>query len=63
MNNATESQILDPFSVELLEMLTKADPEVAEGMAAEAKRQQYTLELIASENHVSPRSCMQWDLG
>ena len=54
MNNATESPILDPFSVELLEMLTKIDPEVAEGMAAEAKRQQSTLELIASENHVSP---------
>ncbi len=34
--------------------LEKADPEVAEAIRAEQKRQAGTLELIASENHVSP---------
>ena len=54
MNNVTEPSILDPLSAELLALLEDADPEIASSMAAEAKRQQYTLELIASENHVSP---------
>ncbi|GMU84365.1 MAG: serine hydroxymethyltransferase [Planctomycetota bacterium] len=34
--------------------LAEADPRVAEILRAEEERQQYTLELIASENHVSP---------
>ncbi|MBC8203821.1 MAG: serine hydroxymethyltransferase [Planctomycetes bacterium] len=42
------------MSCTLLETLESADPQVAASMAAEAKRQQFTLELIASENHVSP---------
>jgi glycine hydroxymethyltransferase len=54
MTNTTESPILDPISLELLRSLEVADPQIAESMAAEATRQQYTLELIASENHVSP---------
>jgi|TARA_B100000959_G_C14987911_1_gene626443 glycine hydroxymethyltransferase len=54
MTNTTESPILDKMSTELLAVLEVADPQVAESMAAEAKRQQFTLELIASENHVSP---------
>ena len=54
MTNTTESPILDPISIELLNALETADPSIAESMAAEAQRQQYTLELIASENHVSP---------
>ena len=54
MNNTAESPILDPVSLEILSMLEQADPEIAVNMASEAKRQQYTLELIASENHVSP---------
>ncbi|MBM4114146.1 MAG: serine hydroxymethyltransferase, partial [Phycisphaerae bacterium] len=35
-------------------MLFECDPEAAAPMAAESKRQAETLELIASENHVSP---------
>jgi glycine hydroxymethyltransferase len=54
MKNTAESPILDPLSLEVLSLLEGADPEIAENMAKEAKRQQYTLELIASENHVSP---------
>ena len=54
MTNTTELPILDPISIELLNALETADPTIAESMAAEAQRQQYTLELIASENHVSP---------
>ncbi len=54
MQNTTESSILDPMSVALLSALEEVDPQVAKSMAGEANRQQYTLELIASENHVSP---------
>jgi|TARA_X000001036_G_scaffold210341_2_gene197617 glycine hydroxymethyltransferase len=54
MTNTTESPILDPMSLELLSALEVADPQIAESMANEANRQQHTLELIASENHVSP---------
>jgi len=54
MNNATEPSILDAMSLELLAMLEVADPTIATSMRAEAIRQQHTLELIASENHVSP---------
>ncbi|MBM44510.1 MAG: serine hydroxymethyltransferase, partial [Phycisphaerae bacterium] len=38
----------------MLELLEQVDPDVARHMAAEAHRQSNTLELIASENHVSP---------
>ena len=54
MNNTAQSPILDPVSVEILSLLETVDPLVATSMEAEAKRQQNTLELIASENHVSP---------
>ncbi len=54
MTNTTESPILDPLSLELLNTLEVVDPQVAKSMTDEANRQQYTLELIASENHVSP---------
>jgi glycine hydroxymethyltransferase len=54
MTNTTETPILDPMSLELLSALEVADPQIAKSMADEAQRQQYTLELIASENHVSP---------
>jgi len=45
---------LDDASRSLLELLFACDPEVANSMAHEATRQADTLELIASENHVSP---------
>jgi len=54
MTNSTQFPILDKMSLELLALLESADPQVASSMGAEANRQQYTLELIASENHVSP---------
>lgn len=34
--------------------LTAADPEIAKLIGAEAQRQEFTLEMIASENHCSP---------
>ncbi|MHC4091340.1 MAG: hypothetical protein ACYSVY_13875, partial [Planctomycetota bacterium] len=34
--------------------LSATDPEVWRALCAEEERQQHTLELIASENHVSP---------
>jgi glycine hydroxymethyltransferase len=44
---------LDPLGRALLDLLRRADPEVESILAAEAERQATTLELIASENHVS----------
>ena len=45
---------LDPMSLELVELVGAQDPDVAALMAQEADRQASTLELIASENHVTP---------
>ncbi len=47
-------ETLDPLSGGILDLLEQADPEAAAILAAEATRQATTLELIASENHVSP---------
>jgi glycine hydroxymethyltransferase len=44
----------DPISDAVLAMLAGADPEVATILRAERERQETTIELIASENHVSP---------
>ncbi len=44
----------DPLADSLLDLLRSHDPEIAELMAKERDRQETTLELIASENHVSP---------
>ena len=44
----------DPNADAVLAMLREADPEAADIIAAEAERQETTIELIASENHVSP---------
>ncbi|MHC5023941.1 MAG: serine hydroxymethyltransferase [Planctomycetota bacterium] len=53
--STTEPEVtLDALSGGLLELLRQEDPEVAEILAAESTRQATTLELIASENHVSP---------
>jgi len=38
----------------ILETIAATDPQVAEIVRAEAQRQEYTIELIASENHASP---------
>jgi len=45
---------LDALSSSLLELVGAQDPEIARLMRAEAERQESTLELIASENHVTP---------
>ena len=45
---------LDSISLEMLELVGRQDPEIAAVLAGEAERQESTLELIASENHVSP---------
>ncbi|MHC4447885.1 MAG: serine hydroxymethyltransferase [Planctomycetota bacterium] len=45
---------MDHLSAELLQILQREDPQVARILADEAQRQATTLELIASENHVSP---------
>lgn len=44
----------DPITDSVLELLQGADPEIATLVAAEGERQASTIELIASENHVSP---------
>jgi glycine hydroxymethyltransferase len=44
----------DPLSDSLIDLLRSADPRVAELMDRERTRQESTIELIASENHVSP---------
>jgi glycine hydroxymethyltransferase len=58
MSNASVSHAnsaipLDALSQGLLDLLQEQDPTVAHIMAREADRQATTLELIASENHVS----------
>jgi glycine hydroxymethyltransferase len=50
---ATDSIAMDQLSENLLEMLQQQDSEVASILRSEADRQATTLELIASENHVS----------
>jgi glycine hydroxymethyltransferase len=51
----TESgAMLDAMSRDLLDLIGGQDPDVARLLADEAERQATTLELIASENHVSP---------
>ena len=54
----TEEQLagtgLDQLSMGLIELLSQRDPEVCRMISDEARRQANTLELIASENHVSP---------
>src|SRR5688572_29946371 len=47
-------ETLDELSKSLLEVLERHDPDVGRILANEADRQATTLELIASENHVSP---------
>jgi len=44
----------DPIADSVLELLKSVDPTAAGFLASEAARQEHTLELIASENHVSP---------
>lgn len=48
-----DRSVLDPLSRSMLELIEKQDPDTARIMTAEAERQATTLELIASENHVS----------
>jgi len=43
----------DPITQSVLALLREKDPQVAEHLAQEARRQATTIELIASENHVS----------
>ncbi len=51
---STSAVPLDSISEALLKMLSRRDPAVADILAKEAERQATTIELIASENHVSP---------
>lgn len=51
--SSPDRSVLDPQSKSMLDLIEKQDPETARMMAAEAERQATTLELIASENHVS----------
>jgi glycine hydroxymethyltransferase len=44
----------DPITESVLDLLGAADPDIASLVAAEGERQASTIELIASENHVSP---------
>jgi glycine hydroxymethyltransferase len=47
------SDAADPMGAALLDMLRAHDPDVAAILSGERDRQETTLELIASENHVS----------
>jgi len=44
----------DPISQATLELIRRQDPQAAAALESESRRQASTLELIASENHVSP---------
>lgn len=44
----------DPISDSVIDLLTSQDPDIASLIARERDRQNHTIELIASENHVSP---------
>src|SRR3954471_8778064 len=44
----------DPISAATLDLIRRQDPDIADLIGKEAERQAHTLELIASENHVSP---------
>ena len=44
----------DPISDSVVSLIRASDPAIADLIAKEADRQEHTLELIASENHVSP---------
>ena len=44
----------DPILAATLDLIRKQDPEIADLIRKESERQETTLELIASENHVSP---------
>ncbi len=44
----------DPITASILDLIRRDDPEVADLIRKEADRQATTIELIASENHVSP---------
>jgi len=52
--STTPAASLDSISKSLLDLLESHDPDVASILSDEADRQATTLELIASENHVSP---------
>ncbi len=54
MTESTPPITLDPTSQSVMRLLDHHDSEVAALMQREAQRQSTTLELIASENHVSP---------
>jgi glycine hydroxymethyltransferase len=45
---------IDPIAQSVLDLIRAQDPEAADLIALEAERQATTIELIASENHVSP---------
>ena len=45
---------MDPITKDVLALLREQDPDVAQLIGLEADRQANTIELIASENHVSP---------
>tara|TARA_B100001059_G_scaffold1560_1_gene1306 strand:+ start:14536 stop:15828 length:1293 start_codon:yes stop_codon:yes gene_type:complete len=53
--STTTNTSMDALSQGLLELLESHDPAVASILSDEADRQRTTLELIASENHVSPQ--------
>ncbi len=44
----------DPITAGIVDLLRACDPEAARVLEAEGERQESTIELIASENHVSP---------
>ena len=51
MSTNTQSSTIDHA---IIDTIAKTDPQVAALVRSEAERQEYTIELIASENHASP---------
>ncbi|MHC4977352.1 MAG: serine hydroxymethyltransferase, partial [Planctomycetota bacterium] len=43
----------DPITDSIYELIGASDPEVASIFRDESERQEHTIELIASENHIS----------
>jgi glycine hydroxymethyltransferase len=45
---------MDPIASSVVDLIRRTDPAIADLIGKESRRQETTLELIASENHVSP---------
>ncbi len=54
MSTSTQTESSKSIDNAIIDTIAATDPQVADLVRAEAERQEYTIELIASENHASP---------